>query len=123
MPDPFIEFVALVAHATPPSGEPGATLIGCLIVSPAGMGICSPPLQSSSRHHERRGLFVWWSLNLPHGKVYPVRLPDPALALRRIRRLGRVQPRPWLHGVELTARREPAGFLRGPTFAAGRLLP
>ncbi len=40
--DLFIEFVALVAHGNPLEPRTEATLIGCLMVSTAGMGICSP---------------------------------------------------------------------------------
>ena len=44
MIDLFIEFVALVAHGNPLEPRTEATLIGCLMVSTAGMGICSPVL-------------------------------------------------------------------------------
>jgi hypothetical protein len=37
----FIELVALVAHGNPLEPRTEATLIGCLMVSTAGMGICS----------------------------------------------------------------------------------
>jgi hypothetical protein len=39
--DLFIVFVALVAHRNPLEPRTEATLIGCLMVSTAGMGICS----------------------------------------------------------------------------------
>src|SRR5260370_33592318 len=42
MLDLFIEFVALVAHGNPLEPRTEATLIGCLMMSTAGMGICSP---------------------------------------------------------------------------------
>jgi hypothetical protein len=41
MIDLFIEFVALVAHGNPLEPRTEATLIGYLMVSTAGMGICS----------------------------------------------------------------------------------
>ena len=41
MIDLFIEFVALVAHGNPLEPRTESTLIGCLMVSTAGMGICS----------------------------------------------------------------------------------
>jgi hypothetical protein len=41
MIDLFIEFVALVAHGNPLEPRTEPTLIGCLMVSTAGMGICS----------------------------------------------------------------------------------
>jgi len=51
MLDLFVEFVALVAHGKPARTANRATLIRCLLVSTAGMGICSSAL--------RRPLLLW----------------------------------------------------------------
>jgi hypothetical protein len=42
MIDLFIEFVALVARGNPARTANQGNLIGCLMVSTVGMGICSP---------------------------------------------------------------------------------
>jgi hypothetical protein len=42
MIDLFIELVALDAHGNPLEPQSEATLIGCLMVITAEMGICSP---------------------------------------------------------------------------------
>ncbi len=52
MLDLFIEFVALVAHGNPLEPRTEATLIGCLMMSTAGMGICSPA--RGSKHALRK---------------------------------------------------------------------
>src|SRR5260370_28123851 len=52
MLDLFIEFVALVAHGNPLEPRTEATLIGCLMMSTAGMGICSPA--RGSKHPLRK---------------------------------------------------------------------
>src|SRR5260370_36921093 len=49
MLDLFIEFVALVAHGNPLEPRTEATLIGCLMMSTAGMGICSPAHGTKTR--------------------------------------------------------------------------
>jgi hypothetical protein len=49
MLDLFVEFVALITHGNPLEPRTEATLIGCVMVSTAGTGICSPASTGSAR--------------------------------------------------------------------------
>ena len=87
MLDLFVEFGALVAHGgTLSNRKTGATLIGCMMESTAGMGICSPVSNSKKgeRVHPGAGPGEGWpgSLARPEQRLYP--LETARQMLRRI---------------------------------------
>jgi hypothetical protein len=102
MIDLFIEFVALVAHGDPLEPRTEATLIGCLMVSTAGMGICSPASTREPKGTTAKGTTLFYFQRDGKGPApasrNPTSHPLAAPAQPSIRKPGRQGTAIWSKG-------------------------